>query len=654
MKRYLSLILALSFLSTPLSAFADEATLFPAETTTEVIVSLSTTSDSALVAVEETPGITITQILSDTTVLVEAHSSTNEAIRTLEDLPFVSFAEPNLERPAFALGTNDTYSDLLWSLENTGQAVRGVTGTAGADIHALSAWNLSLGTSSVVAVIDSGVLYTHPDLAANMWDGTNCVSDTGAALGSCIHGYDFADSDTDPAPIAASSTYEHGTHVSGTIAALKNNGIGGIGAAPSSVVMALRFDFDTASEIRAIDFARLNGAKIINASYGGTQFSQAEYDAIKRFTDAGGIFVAAAGNGSSDNDTSPIYPAAYDLPGIISVAATDQYDSLASFSNYGSTTVDISAPGTNIVSTYVVGTSTSAYAYADGTSMSAPHVAAVVALIKSAFPLLSATSTKEAILSGGDTVSALTGKTLTGKRLNAYGSLLAASSTDLTPPLITLTGSSTLSLLIGDVYTELGATAYDTHDGTTTVVVGGDTATTSTAATYHITYDSVDAAGNRANQVIRTVIVSAPIIPPTPAPAPSGGGSSGGSGGGGGGSSSNAPAPKITPTIPAPVSPNVGRPALKPIPAAPLGYSVVSAPVINTYRFTHTLALGSKGAEVTALQKALTHAGIYKGPITAYFGPLTRAAVRAFQTKNGLSPVGYTGPKTRVLLSAIP
>ena len=170
-------------------------------------------------------------------------------------------------------------------------------------------------------------------------------------MGGCKHGYDFVDDDLYPLPSMSS----HGTHIAGIIAATKNNGKGIIGAAPQVKVMALKIGeektIDVFSEIRAIDFAIANGAKIINASYGGPSFSKAQYDAIQRFQSVGGIYITAAGNNAVNNDQVPLYPCNYDLAHIICVAATNQNDDLASFSDYGVTSVDVGAPGVNILST---------------------------------------------------------------------------------------------------------------------------------------------------------------------------------------------------------------------------------------------------------------------------------------------------------------
>ena len=215
--------------------------------------------------------------------------------------------------------------------------------TNNADIDAPEAWDIFTGSDSiVVAVLDSGIAYNHPDLNDNMWNGnTN-------------HGWDFFNNDSDPI-----DDNGHGTHVAGTIGAEGNNGLGVTGVNWDVKLMALKvgnYAGNVGDIADAIDFAISNDVKIINASFGGSVYSQAEFDAIDRFRQAGGIFIAAAGNGGPDhigdnNDSNPQYPADYALDNIISVAATDQNDDLASFSNYGNASVDVGAPGVNIYST---------------------------------------------------------------------------------------------------------------------------------------------------------------------------------------------------------------------------------------------------------------------------------------------------------------
>jgi subtilisin family serine protease len=287
-------------------------------------------------------------------VKIDSADTITKKINELKNDPNVEYAEPNYKKTITSISINDTYKDSLWGLDNFGQSVNGVIGTTDKDIDAPEAWNINEGTNGeiVVAVLDTGVAYNHPDLISNMWDGTNCKDFKGIFLGSCAHGYDFEDEDKYPLP---TSSY-HGTHIAGTIAATKNNSTGVAGVAPNAKIMAIKMRMDIASEIKSIDFAIQNGAKIINASYGGVDFSQSEYDAINRFKNVGGIFVAAAGNGGYDsigdnNDSIHYYPSDYDLDNIISVAATDQNDGLATFSNYGLSSVDVGAPGTNIYST---------------------------------------------------------------------------------------------------------------------------------------------------------------------------------------------------------------------------------------------------------------------------------------------------------------
>jgi subtilisin family serine protease len=291
--------------------------------------------------------------------------SVEEVINELKNDSNVELVEPNYYSYVSSLGTNDTEKNNLWGLDNTGQTITfdsGATtvGTAGVDIGMSRAWGVSTGTSDViVAVIDTGVDYNHPDLIDNMWNGSNCKDENGDLIsGGCLHGYNFVSNSNDPAPVNSQSESLHGTHVAGTIAASVNNGLGVVGVGGYKVkIMALNCqDIDGSINsgciIKSIDFAIQNGAKVINASYGGSYFSQLEYDAINRFRTAGGIFVAAAGNESNNNDsTGHSYPSDYDLDNIISVAATDNKDGLASFSNYGVNSVDVGAPGVSILST---------------------------------------------------------------------------------------------------------------------------------------------------------------------------------------------------------------------------------------------------------------------------------------------------------------
>jgi len=284
------------------------------------------------------------------------NESVEEIVGRLQHDPTIEYIQPNFIYYPASIDTNDTYRDQMWALENTGQTMNGsiysggvVSGIADSDIDGNEAFAYSEGSGVVVAVIDDGVAYNHPDLFVNMWDGSACLDENGNTLGGCVHGYDFAEEDGTPLPTDGS----HGTHIAGTIVAEMNNGKGGIGVAPQASIMALKTNFTTAEIVRAIAFAEKNGAKVINASWANSEYDETMKDAIANFS---GLFVAAAGNGGLDlvgdnNETTHQYPSDYDLDNIISVTATDQHDGIASFSNFGVSSVDVGAPGVNIFST---------------------------------------------------------------------------------------------------------------------------------------------------------------------------------------------------------------------------------------------------------------------------------------------------------------
>ena len=302
-----------------------------------------------------------------------------QKIAELKNDPNVEYVQPNYQYYPSDINTNDTSRGLLWGLENTGQTIIGsyganggpyipTTGVANADISGPEAWTISEATTSasvIVAVIDTGVAYNHPDLVANMWDGTACVGEDSVGVplsGGCNHGYDYQDNDKTPLP----TTSSHGTHIAGTIAAVKGNGLGIIGVAPQAKIMAIKSSLTTFDNVKSINFAKQNGAKIINASWGqygianNDAYDLALYNAIKDFP---GLFITAAGNGTFNHDDGvdihKHFPSYFKnttsigagLNNIISVAATDQNDALATFSDYGAISVDVGAPGTNIYST---------------------------------------------------------------------------------------------------------------------------------------------------------------------------------------------------------------------------------------------------------------------------------------------------------------
>jgi len=290
-------------------------------------------------------------------IKIKQGQSVEEAVNEYKSDPQVKYAEPNFIYYLQAT-PNDTHYNKLWGLHNTGQIVNFVSGTTDADIDATEAWNITTGSSSViVAVIDDGVNGGHSDLTDNMWIntaealGVSGVDDDKNGYIDDVVGWDFSESDNSPL-----NTDNHGTHIAGTIGAKGNNNNGITGINWNIRVMALKCaqtggGLSDNAIISAINYAVLNGAKVINASFGGPSFSQFHYDAIKAAGDDGVIFVAAACNSANNNDVTPTYPASYDLDNIISVAATDQNDNLASFSNYGATTVDVAAPGVDIFST---------------------------------------------------------------------------------------------------------------------------------------------------------------------------------------------------------------------------------------------------------------------------------------------------------------
>ncbi len=288
--------------------------------------------------------------------------SVEDAIAQYKNDPDVEYAEPNYILRALLPANDPAYtSNLLWGLNNIGLPVNGTSSTSDADIDAPEAWDITTGctTDVVIAVIDTGVAYNHPDLTVNIWSnpnddcGDNNDDNFNGKIDDC-RGWDFIDDDNDPIDYNG-----HGTHVAGTIAARGDNSIGITGVMWCAKIMPLRFlgvsgAGDTANATLAITYAADNGANIINASWGGGPYSQTLYNAINYARSRNVLFVAAAGNDGADNDTTPSYPASYNLDNIISVAATTQTDGLASFSNYGATSVDVGAPGVNIYSSIPV------------------------------------------------------------------------------------------------------------------------------------------------------------------------------------------------------------------------------------------------------------------------------------------------------------
>ena len=366
--------------------------------------------------------------------------SAGSVVRLLERSEDVLYAEPNVAREAFVM-PNDQFGNLLWGMRNTGQTVNGVAGTVDADIAATEAWDVTTGDATVtVGILDTGVDYAHSDLAQNIWANpgesgagqTNGLDDDSNGFVDDWHGWDWAATpdDNDPA-----DEHWHGTHVAGTVGARGDDGSGVAGVAWHVSLAPLRvLDASGSGQvddlIKAYGYARQQGLRIVNGSLGGAPDSQAEEEALAAASDT--LFVFAAGNGGTDhvgddNDTAGTYPCGYDLPNVICVAATDNRDRLASFSNYGRTSVDLAAPGVGIASS----TPGNDWSLADGTSMATPHVSGAAALQWARFPSATVAQVRAALLSSVDVKASLVGKTVTGGRLNVYRAL-----TD-TPPAVT-------------------------------------------------------------------------------------------------------------------------------------------------------------------------------------------------------------------------
>ncbi len=330
---------------------------------------------------------------------------------------------------------NDPDFESCWGLDNQGQML----GTPDADIDAPEAWDIATGSSDViVAVIDTGVDYTHNDLAANMWtnaaeaNGNPGEDDDGNGYIDDVYGIAVVNGTPSGDPM---DDHGHGTHVAGILGAVGNNGVGITGVAWSVKVMALKFMNSSGMGLESdaatcIDYAVAHGATILNNSYGGDTWSQALHDAIAAANGAGVLFCAAAGNESMEIDGWKSYPAGYDLPNIIAVASTDGADGLSYFSNYGASSVDVGAPGESIWSTWPG----NQYQLLDGTSMACPFAAGVAALVKSHVPGLTLEQLRDRVMWTGDPLFDLKGTTVTGLRINAYKALAGIYATRITTP----------------------------------------------------------------------------------------------------------------------------------------------------------------------------------------------------------------------------
>lgn len=465
----------------------------------------------------------------------------NRLIQRINDLKrtgLFEYVEPDYLVETSLVPTDQAFTDgTLWGLRNTGQD----GGMAGADIAAPAAWDITTGSAHViVAVIDTGIRYSHRDLTNQMWRNpgesgggkeTNGIDDDNDGYVDDVFGINARTGSGNPMDV-----HGHGTHVAGTIGAAANDGNPHVGVTWGVRLMACKFLAPSGAisdAIECIDFAVSKGAKILNNSWGGGGFSTALYDSINNARKKGVLFVAAAGNNSTDNDQLPHYPSNYNLDNVISVAALTRTDELADFSNFGRTTVDLGAPGEEIYSCW--STSDTAYDTIAGTSMAAPHVSGVAALILSLFPTADLAEVRQRLYLGTVPIPALTGFCTTGGRLNAYNSLTVYGSSgvlqvSVDPPsgATLLAGSSQpIFVSVTDLAGVTDATVTGSITGGGTLTFRNDGVSPDAVAGNHV-YSALLAVPAATNPVTLTVTVSAPgkigstsvvtynVVPPPP------------------------------------------------------------------------------------------------------------------------------------------
>lgn len=376
-------------------------------------------------------GVDGLMLLERETKRVEDAAMTNEElalkIKELKATGLYEYVEPDWIVTVQQVPTDSAFTNgSLWGLRNTGQS----GGTAGVDVNAVPAWALTTGSPTVVVgVVDTGIRYTHQDLAGSMWTNPgevagNGIDDDSNGYVDDVHGINGITGSGNPM-----DDNNHGSHCAGTIAATGNDAGQHVGVAYNVKLMGLKFlsasgSGQTSDAIRCIDYGVAKGAHILSNSWGGGPYSQALRDSIAAANAAGVLFVAAAGNSASNNDTTANYPSNYDPANVVAVAAVDRTGALASFSSYGASTVDLGAPGVDILSS--TATSNTSYDWFDGTSMATPHVAGVAALIKSRFPAATATEIKTRLLASTRPLASLTARTVTGGIADAHAALTIA------------------------------------------------------------------------------------------------------------------------------------------------------------------------------------------------------------------------------------
>jgi subtilisin family serine protease len=443
-------------------------------------------------------GISLLEITDQNKTVDEILESLNKYDQVVE------YAEPDYMMQIDSI-PNDPKFGQLWGLHNTGQS----GGTNDADIDASEAWNKNTDSSVVVGIIDTGIDYNHEDLAANIWVNPNEIAGNGIdddnnGYIDDVHGINAINDGGDPM-----DDQGHGTHVSGTIGGVGNNGIGVTGVNWNVKMMGLKFlDKDgsgwSSDAIKALEYAIMMktqhnvNIKLTSNSWGGGGSSQAMRDAIEASQNAGMLFIAAAGNSGTDNDANPHYPSSYDLLSVIAVASTDRNDNLSSFSCFGANSVDLAAPGSDILSS----TPGNQYASYSGTSMATPHVAGAAALLWAANPSYSYAEIKAKLMSSVDQLAGLSGKMISGGRLNiniesAAGSLQfsqatysvneGAGSATIT---VSRTGGSDGSVSVNYTINDGTATSGNDYSGTPGTLTWNDGNSTSKLITVNIIDDN--------------------------------------------------------------------------------------------------------------------------------------------------------------------
>jgi subtilisin family serine protease len=420
------------------------------------------------------------RILRSSQFLLRSSSrSTAQLVAALLKSPDVLSASPNYRVYATDFPPNDPLFPQEWGLNNAGQT----GGTADADIDALEAWAVSTGSPGVVvADIDTGITYNHPDLAANVWTNPgeiagNGIDDDGNGYVDDVYGINAYAGTSDPL-----DDNGHGTHTAGTIAAVSDNGIGVTGVGWNTKVMALKFlggsngSGTTAGAITCINYAiyeKQHGVNIvaINASWGGGGPDASLKAAIDAAGQAGIIFCAAAGNNGTNNDVTPFYPASYTSTNLVAVAASDSTDTRASWSNYGATSVDLFAPGVSIVSTVLNGQ----YASYSGTSMATPHVAGTIAVLAALYPGDTVQQRIQRVLSTVDKIGSMNGVVATGGRLNMASAVGLGSGSTYSISAQVTSGSGTGTVIVSRSVVASGASTSVTIKPASLYVVGSVT-----------------------------------------------------------------------------------------------------------------------------------------------------------------------------------